>query len=369
MTTFVFGTPNLYVKGIAEQKFFDANGNIVAYGKVLSDAAVTTSVNMQEITGYNGTLAGMIPDTSRMTGTYTNQAFSLEERALATGGTVSYLGIHTVCETITATDETLAVTGTPVTAYNQSANDTFGWCYVRTHGANTYMGTNYGIDLQTKKVQNFAAIAGTTYDVIYFTNNASARQLAIPDTFNPAILSVEIKFGVYAMQNANASQGTFYGWLYVNIPRVQLGGDGGGITGSQTANATGALSWTALPSGDNDLICDTCGQIGGKMAYYVVVPCDNASSAVTQLAVIGDGVTVTVNGKTMLPIKYVMPDNSIVQPNYKDMTYESAATGTATVANGEVTGVAVGDTTVTATLTKNDGTALKAVVNVTVTAS
>lgn len=367
MNAIVFGSPNLYVKGIAEQRMFDGNGNLVGYAKVLSESAVTTAVNLQEVTGFNGSLVGMIPDSARITGTYTNQAFSLEERALSTGGKISYLGVHMVCETITATTAELAVTGTPVRSLNQPATDLYGWCYVKPVGADTYMGTNYGVGLADKIVQNFVAVPGNEYEVYYFVENPSARMLSIPTAINPAIVSIEIKYAVYAMQNNNASQGTLYGYLYVCVPRAQLGGDGGGISGSQSAVANSTLTWTALPDGDNDLSCDTCGQAGGDGAYYVLVPCGGSTSEVKSLVVVGGGMTVAANASATLPVKYLMPDNSVVQPNYSDMTYQSAAVGTATVdANGVVTGVAAGSTTVTATLTKADGKTLTATVNVTV---
>lgn len=368
MKTIAFGLPTLYAKGIAEQKFIDGNGNIVGYSKVISESAVSTSVNLQEIVGFNGSLVGMIPDSSRITGTYTAQDFSLEDRALSTGGDVSYLGTHMVCETVTATGTTLTVTGIPVKSLNQPASDTLGWCYVKQVGATTYMGTNYGIDLDTKEVQNFTATSGTSYEVYYFVQNASARVLNIPNALNPAVLSVEIKYALYSMQNGNASQGTFYGYLYVCVPKAQLGGDGGGVAGSQTANATGTLSWTALGGETNGLSCDTCGQAGGNAAYYVIVPCGSPVADVQALVVVGGGVSVAEGAAKALPIKYLMPDNSVVMPNYEDMTYVSASTETATVLNGKVTGVAAGSTTVTATLTKEDGTVLSAPVSVTVTA-
>lgn len=367
MNAIVFGTPNLFVKGVAEQRMMDGNGNIVGFSKVLSEAAINTAVNLQEITGFNGSLVGMIPDSARITGTYTNQAFSLEERALATGGNLSYQGVHIVCETVTATDDTLAVTGTPVKSLNQPAADTLGWCYVKPVGSTTYMGSNFGINLETKKVANFAAVSGESYEVYYFVENASAKMLSIPSAINPVVVSVEVKYAVYAMQSNSAAQGTLYGYLYVYVPKAQLGGEGGGISGSQTANATGTNTWTALPTNDNDLSCDTCGQAGGNSAFYVLVPCGGSTAEVQTLVVVGNGVSVAVNGSAILPIKYLMPDNSVAQPNYADMTYQSKAAGTATVnANGVVTGVAAGSTVVTATLTKADGKTLTATVNVTV---
>ena len=67
-----------------------------------------------------------------------------------------------------------------------------------------------------------------------------------------------------------------------------------------------------------------------------------------------------------------MPDDSIVQPVFSDMQY-SIPSSDATIAtvspSGIVTGKAAGDTEVTITLTKADGSKLTTYCNVTVVAA
>ena len=167
MTAFNFGNPNLFVKGQVEQIMRDpATGNIIAYDNLSSDGAVNYTFNAQEIAaGFGNGLAAIIPDTTRLTGTYTSQGFSLVHRALVTGGTLSYNAVVPVCESVTVSSGTaLTVTGTPSKEYGQPSSDTNAWCTVRESGVAQYSGTNYGIDPDTKTVVGFSAVAGKTYE-------------------------------------------------------------------------------------------------------------------------------------------------------------------------------------------------------------
>ena len=371
MNAMSFGNPTLFVKGVAERRFYDfATGNIVGLDKVASEAAFSVSVNLQEIVGGIGNhLVGVIPDSVRVTGTYTSQAFSLETRKLITGGAMGYNAPAPICETIKASGATLTVSKTPVKHLGQKASDEYAWCYVKPQGATTYTGTNYEIDIATGNVQNFTATADETYEVFYFVANASAQSLAIPEQYNPSVVTVEIKFGVYANQNNSVSDGTFQGWLYVIAPRAICTGDAG-ISGGQTSNATTDGAWMALSDSNEDgLTCDGCGGSGNNLAYYVYVPCGDAAEEVQALAIPGGGITVAVGETKQIPVKYVMPDDTLVQPTYTDLTYNSSATAKATVSSsGVVTGVASGNSTVTVTLTKADSTTLTTTCAVTVTA-
>ena len=152
--------------------------------------------------------------------------------------------------------------------------------------------------------------------------------------------------------------------LFRSIPN----GDAG-VTANQTTNATTDYSWMALSQDSNGLSCADCIGAGNPLAYYVYVPCGDSNEGVKALVVPGGGVTVAVGSTVQLPVKYVMPNDTLVQPTYTDLTYESSATATATVSNaGVITGAAAGSTTVTATLTKADGTTVSTTAAVTVTA-
>lgn len=71
---FTFGNPNLFVQGMVDQTFRDpATGDVVGYDRVGVDAAINYTFQFNEIAaGLNNILVGMIPHTTRLTGTYTS---------------------------------------------------------------------------------------------------------------------------------------------------------------------------------------------------------------------------------------------------------------------------------------------------------
>lgn len=365
-TTFHFGNPNLFTQGIVEQTFYDpTTGNVIGYDKVGNEAAINYTFELSELDGgFNNMLVGVIPHTTRLSGTYTSQAFSLEQRALLTGGALTYNAPAHICETITATATTLTVTKTPVKSPLQvEAEETYGWCQVREHGARGYEGKNRHLNLNTKVVEDFNAVVGAKYDVFYFTDVASARKLDMPQSANPSAVSVEQKWGVYAAQNNQRSGGTLQGFLYAYVPVAILEGDAG-IDGNQTTNAKTNYNWRAISPEDTMPNCNDCDGVGGNYAYFVYVPCGNAAQAVKALAVVGGAVTVAVGQQVQIPVKYVMPDDTLVQPIYNELTYTSTPTSKATVSNsGVVTGVAAGSAEVEIAMDE-----LKTYCNVTVTA-
>ena len=373
------GDPNIFLKGIVEQIYYDPKtGHIIGYDNVATDGAIETNVNLQEITGgFGNPVVGVIPDSTRMTGTYTSAAFSLHTRQMITGGNLHYNAVSPVCETITATGTTLTVSKTPAKHYAQPLSDVKAWCYVKPVGAANYMGTNYGVDITTKKV-NYTAVTGQSYEVFYFTENQSAQVLELPDMFNPSVVTISQKYGVYAKQNSTVSHGTLQGYLYVVVPRAILNGNAG-VSANQTDAATTDGSWMALSPDQNMMVCDDCANASKTFAYYIYVPCGGETAAVADLAVIGGGVSVKVNETAQIPVVYVMPDGSTQTPTYTNLTYTIGSTA-ATVStpskdskaqvdvNGQVKGLAAGTSEVTITLVKGEQT-FETYCNVTVTSN
>lgn len=353
MDAITLGKPNMFAKGLVEQTYIDPQtGNIVGYDNVASEAAITTEVNLQEITGsFKNPVVGIIPDSTKFTGTYTSQAFSLQTRKLISGGKLHYNGVSSVCEKVTAAEGKITVSRTPVKHYAQPKSDEYAWCYVREAGASEYEGTNYSVDMTTLQVVNYTPVNGTEYEVFYFIQNPSAEVLELPDNFNPSVIAINQKWGMYAKQNNSITQSTLQGYLYVTIPLAVLSGDAG-MTGSQTENSTTDGSWTAIAPDNTVMDCADCGTVVNAMAYYVFVPCGATTQSVEALAIVGGGVSVKVNETAMLPLKYIMPDGSIAQPDFNgdDISYTVDDDTKATVVKGVITGLATGSTTVTATL-------------------
>lgn len=219
------------------------------------------------------------------------------------------------------------------------------------------MGTNYEVDLSTKKVLNFVAELGKEYDVFYFINNASAKVLELPSNFKPSVAALSYKFEVYAQQNGSVGNGTRVGFLYFHVMRAQFGGDVG-ISANQTTAANTDYSWNALAAVDNMPSCQGCEEDGSPYAYYVYVPCGAADQGVDALAVVGGSVSVKAGSTVQIPVKYVV-DNHLVQPTYADLTYNVNEPSTATVEKGMVTGKLAGETEVEISYVKKDGTTLK----------
>lgn len=369
MNAIKLGDPNLFVKGIAEVTITDYNsGNIIGFDKVASEGSVTSSVNMGEITGGVGNpLLLTIPDTTRLSGTLTSQAFSMEQRALTSGGEVTYGGVAPRCECITASQATLTVKGVPTKHYGQSSTDSTGWCYVREHGGGAYLGENYKIDLSTKSVLNFSAVIGKQYDVFYFSEREDAKVLQVSSNFKPSVATLSYKFEVYAKQNGAVGNGTRQGYLYFVVMRAQFGGDVG-ISANQTTVATTDYSWNALADVDNMPDCDDCSSSDGSpYAYYVYVPIDGSMQKVEGLAVVGGAVSVAVGKTVQIPVKLVV-DNQLVQPVYSKLTFTNdSGTTNFTVSNtGVVTGTTKGTGEVTISYKLNDTRTLTAKCSVTV---
>ena len=358
--TVTFGDPHLFVKGEAEQIFYDpSTGNIVGYDKTATEGSVSITANLAEITGGMGNqLIGVLPDTVRISGTYTSAAFSLETRERIMGGEIAYEAVAQTCELITADGETLSVSGSPAPALGESGMDTDYWCYVRHVGDAFDKGTNVSVESTTGEVQNYIAEPGERYEVTYFTHKISAQMLPIPSIWNPVLMTVQQKYGVYAQQNGSAECGILKGWLYFIVPRAILNADAGANT-TQGSTATTAGNWIALPEKPENMPYCDCGEFVHPVAYYVYVPCAGANDAVAEVVSVGNGLSIHAGRSVQLPIKLVMPDDSLIQPDFYSLNYMSEDDGIATVnESGTVTGVYEGETVVHAFVTKTDGTVL-----------
>lgn len=355
-----FGDPNLFVKGVAEQIYMDPlTGNIVGYDRTSADSAVTMSVTLSEVTGGMGNkLLGVLPDTTRVTGSYTSAAFSLETRRLITGGALAYDAICPVCETITAESTTLTVTKTPVPSYEQDPDAYECWCHVSEKDGGPQKGANYGIDRSTKEVLYFLAEAGKTYEVTYYVHNTSAYGMTVPNFWNPVVMTVQTRYGVYGKQGKNEKQGILKGWLYFIVPRAILTANAG-FEASQTATGGTDGSWLALSNRQENMPYCRCDTGVTPIAYYVYVPCGDETVKVQSLVITGGGLMVQAGKEARLPLKMVMADDTLLQPDFSRLNYSSSDDSVATVdGEGMVFGESAGEAIVVAYLTKADGNVL-----------
>ena len=355
--------PYLYVKGTCAVNVSDPlTGDVVYYSSKVQNNALSTSVDMGEIrAGLGNPIAIQLPSNAAVNLELSTADFSLDPRAMQTGGRKAYNGVRPVCVTVTATGATLALPAgaAPVPQYGYDQ----AYAYVNAAGA-ANLGTAYAV-ANDGTIQNFAAVNGTTYIVTYFERQTNAQELAISGAFAPGVYHVTTQLGVYNTEGGNANnRGSQCGWLYIIIPRMQFAGNAE-TNGNQTDPATTVLNGTALAYEETAEACVDCSF--PMLAYMVYVPFATNGNGIAGLTVIGGGVTVATGATAVLPVKYVMSDGTVVQPNYSHLNYDVADTTKATISGGVVSGVGQGTTSVT--ITSDDDENISATATITVTAA
>lgn len=333
----------IYTKGVVDVWMRNPRtGDLDYYSNKLHSSQIESSVNMNPLqAGIGNPTVIQIPDTANITLTLTAADISLAEKALETGGTVSYNGIIPVMEGIVAIGTQLKVSKKPVAAYGFSS----AFAFIDNSGV------AYTVDTDTGVIQNFAATEGRTYCVRYFTNAASAMELRIDSVFNPSVETVMMRFPAYTTQGQNDSSSTHCGDYYIWIPRMQFGASKT-TDNEQTEYTQNQIVGTALPYDDAVSFgaCDD-GEYYSALAYYVYMPISGGSNPVEGIVVVGGNVTVHVGQSIQLPVKYVV-NGELIQPHYSDLTYSSSSSGIARIAarSGVVHGVSVGTCILSVTL-------------------
>lgn len=352
-----FTDPRLFVQGICQAQLSDpVTGDIEYYNDVFPTGNISTSVTQNEIRGKLGNaIAAIIPSDSALTVEFTANSFSLYAKAAQLGAPLTYNAPHMVCETVTATDASLTAAlteGTPVAGPGYS--DVF--CYVQRVGAASPIatdGTAYAIDPATGDIAGFTATADETYKIWYFVQTASARMATIGTMFDYKVLHFTAQMPVYRNNGATtgANNGTRVGWLYLHVPYLKLGGNGG-VTGDQSNNDTTMISGQAIAY-DSAVVSATCNDCEqGTLAYYVYVP-DNGAEDVAGVALVGGVVTAPVSSTVDLNglFRLVMANGELVAPGASDLTYTlvGAISGTSITDHVLTTGATAGDAEITAT--------------------
>lgn len=341
----ILNNPELYLKGTCTVTVKrPSDGQIVFQSSKVATNNFTTEVDMSPVrAGLGNTIAIQLPSNSAVNLDLTTADFSLAARAMQVGSSVVYNAIVPVCETITASGSSLSLTGAnPVACYGDGDK----YAYVNFAGA-TDPGKAYTIG-QGNAIEGFTAVEGTAYNVIYYERRADSQELGISGMFAPGVYTVSAQMAVFSTEGANeGNRGTQVGWAYYYIPRMQFSGNAG-INGSQSENASSALSGTALSYEDaaQNNSCVDCNF--PMLAYVTYVPLTmNGNNAIVGMTVVGGNITIAKDDSMVIPVKYVMADNTLAQPKFSDLTITSAATSTASVSGGVLTGVAAGSTTLT----------------------
>lgn len=330
----------LIVKGIPEAVFIEPeSGNIVGYDRVADSSEIGIRNALQVIEGGFGNKAiTVLPDSTRITGTYTSKVFSLEARALALGSYPIYGSAIPFCEKLKPQNSVFTL--------SKSATNSLGTglktCHIRPHGSATWSGVAYEIDENNQVVTGFDDNA--EYDVQYFIQSSVAKLLELPNETNPKILTVQIKHGVYSLQGDNVNHSNFVGWLYFIVPKAIFSGDAS-ITVGQTSSGDTVMEWQALTMREDNLPFFDAQKKDNPLAYYVFVPCSAVNNNIKAIVTTGNGFSIQVGKSYKLPIKFVRSDDSLAQPDYSMLNYKSDDTSVAIVdENGTVTGIKQGKT-------------------------
>lgn len=347
-----------WLKGLGEiVAFSPKTGNIVGYSNKIQTGNVQTSVTMGEIrAGIGNAVAAILPSDASLTVDLTSADFNLDMKAAQMGATVTQGAPVLVCEEVTATGAALAIaktSGTPVRGYGMSKI----YCYVQEVGAPSPVaigGIAYEIDPDSGAISGFTATSGVTYKVWYHANKASAKGAVITTAMDPAIVNAVITFPVFE-NGAAENNSTRTGTLYITVPYLKLGANGG-VNGDQSNNDTTSYGGQAIAY-DSEVVesgCSDCRGMGLPLAYYVYVPCDETGI----FAALGTVGSVNVKtSETVSPTWYLFTEEgSFARADPQFLSgYTSGTTSIATVnANtGAVTGVAAGTANLTASY--NDG--------------
>ena len=347
-----------YTKGIYEAKVFStANRDLLYYDNKLTDSNIASSVNIGEVTaGIGNAVVITLPDSAKFNVTLTAADVELRSRQLQTGGILGYNGITDVCEVIKASSTSLTLGSTPAVPYGYDK----AVCYINGSGV------AYEVDTSTKVVSGFTAEVDATYSVRYYVAKAASEVLDIKTLFNPEVVTLEIKYPVYeAATAAEANSGSLCGYIHAIVPRFQFAGEAS-LASNNTTPATSSLSGQALAYDSMDVNACQVGNLA-SLIYLVWEPI-SGTEGVVDIAVLGGGALSVKSGESAtIPVKYIMADGMLAQPDMSDLSFVSAASGTASVsASGVVTGGTAGDTEITIT---NSDLGLVAYCNVTVTAS
>ena len=357
-----FKKKSLFSKGIVAASFFDiATDDLIGYSAYVSNFSVQGSMNNGEVAAGPGAMLVMcIPDTARLNVTAQTADTDLNSLALPVGGVVEGSGI---IETVIG----VAATGATISVSNAVAP------YGGANGAVAYVLTSSGSDKAAVEAQSgvahavgldgtiadFTSVNGNTYCVKYYITNSSAEVLSIPALFAPKVVRAHFAVNLYAKEGgSDVMSSSIVGIRHYYFPYYFFT-SALNETASQTETGTVDLSGTCLTY-EEAIASGNCSSVGNQLYGYIVDEMIGTNSSTSKIDGIyfiglGAGASVVRTQTITLPVKYSV--NGILT-NISDMsqvTFTSSDTTKATIPTHSniATGVAVGSTTITATVTNS----------------
>lgn len=361
-----FTDSRLYAKGIGEAICTDkTTGQILYFSNKFQTGNVTPSVTIGEIrAGLGNAIATTLPSDASVNVEFTAADFNLWAKAAQMGAMLQHNAPVMVCQTITAADTSLSIDlkeGTPVAQKGFSKI----FCYVQEVGAASPVATGgvaYDINPADGAVSGFTATVGKTYKVFYFVNKATAQIATITTAMDPKVVHFIATVAVFSTSaGSSQNEGTRVGTLYIIIPSLKFGANGG-ITGDQTNNDTTSLSGQAIAY-DPDVItdgCDECTGAGSDLAYYIYQPCASGEEEIEGVVANIGGISLPVSTTYQMQPRIAMKNGELVKGDANTFTYTAtgAPDGTTVGANtGLITaGATAGDFTVEVSYTAGEST-------------
>ena len=332
---------------------------LIATATTLLDSSITVGSTAEEVRGGPGAkLLGKNYHTCTFYINLTDVLFKLEYFAFQTGSAIQQIADVFTSEQVTlGAGGSGTITGTP--AVYQSYG-TIGWA--AKPGSDAYQKITF-----TEKAFTVAgAKEGDIYCVKYISTDNAARQITISSSFIPSEVTLVMTANLYRAGGRgenDVNNSSKIGIVQVLVPRFQFNGSMElSMTSTGVANSPIAGSALDNPSAD-------CSDGG----YYAIITEQLSGSSwydnVFALAIEDSDIELATTTGTATLSVYALPLNGAAfKPPYEDLTFTSAANGTATVTQeGVVTGVAQGSTTVTVSIKNKAG--VEAIANITVPAA
>lgn len=349
----------VFSKGIGYGEFFDtATDKLVGFSEYITDFGLNGSLNTGDVEGGPGNMLIMcIPDTSRLGVTAKTADAMLNNMAMTVGAELHGNGIIETMTGVVASGNTLSLTG--AVAPPGGANGPVAYV-ITSSGADkaaveAASGTAYPVE--DGVIRGFNAVSGNTYCVKYFIQSSSAEQLDIPALFTPKVVRAHFAIYCYAKKaGGDTMASSLYKIRHYYFPYYFFTA---GLQDSvgQTSNGSVDLSGNCLTYEDA-ISGGRCAATGNQRYGFIVdefVGGESSTAAVDGIYFIGlgDGVSLAKGATLTLPVKYSVNGALTDISDMAQVTFTSAAAGTAKFDDSHenvVTGVAEGSTMVTATV-------------------
>lgn len=316
----------LALVSVADVMFFDpVSDAYMGEGLALTDSTLTQEVqNIEQRGGYLNALLFDIKHSKSLTVALTSATFKMEYLAFQTGTNIitdSLDGIYEFSDCITFTNGVATTSKTPV--------------------GNVFVRMENGVVKTVTPAGNTVDIGDSTFNgtlTVAYQYNTTTSRVVIDTKSQPLTVKAVMKIHVLDQDGVE-------GYIQITIPRLKFDGS---ITLSLTADgvSTFNLSGTAQEYSSG---CDE-----GYYAYAdYITETETATAAVEAIAATPSVVTLSLAGTKTATANVIgvrsAPYTNVALKN-SDLTFNSAAEGTATVDNnGVITGVAAGTTQITVT--------------------